>query len=73
MAANGRRAPQGGRSDDLSELDHTVDYVLRTTDGSLDDVDGSGEIVGEELDDQTTTGWWPSDHAGVVESIEIVS
>jgi len=56
-----------------SELDHTVDYVLRTTDGSLDGVDGSGEIMGEELDDQTTTGWWPSDHAGVVESIEIVS
>jgi hypothetical protein len=52
-----------------SELDHTVDYVLRTTDGSLDGIDGSGEIVGEEIDDQTTTGWWPSDHAGVVESI----
>jgi endonuclease/exonuclease/phosphatase family metal-dependent hydrolase len=56
-----------------SDLDHTVDYVLRTTDGSLDGIDGSGEIVGEEIDDQTTTGWWPSDHAGVVESIEIVS
>ena len=54
-----------------SELDHTVDYVLRTTDGSLDGVDGSGEIVGEELDDQTTTGWWPSDHAAVVVSIGI--
>jgi len=56
-----------------SELDHTVDYVLRSTEGSLDGVDGSGEIVGEELDDQTTTGWWPSDHAGVVVSIDIVS
>jgi endonuclease/exonuclease/phosphatase family metal-dependent hydrolase len=55
-----------------TELDHTVDYVLRTTDGSLDGLDGSGEIVGEEIDDQTTTGWWPSDHAGVVVSIEIV-
>lgn len=53
-----------------SELDHTVDYVLRTSDGSLDSVDGSGDVVGEELDDQTTTGWWPSDHAGVVVSIE---
>ncbi len=52
-----------------SELDHTVDYVLRSSNGSLDGVDRSGEIVGEELDDQTTTGWWPSDHAGVVVSI----
>jgi endonuclease/exonuclease/phosphatase family metal-dependent hydrolase len=56
-----------------SELDHTVDYVLRSTEGSLDGVDGSGEIVGEELDDQTTTGWWPSDHAGAVVSIDISS
>jgi endonuclease/exonuclease/phosphatase family metal-dependent hydrolase len=56
-----------------SELDHTVDYVLQSEDGALDGVDRSGEIVGEELDDQTTTGWWPSDHAGVVVSIEIVA
>jgi len=56
-----------------SELDHTVDYVLRSTEGSLDGVDGSGEIVGEELDDQTATGWWPSDHAGAVVSIDISS
>jgi endonuclease/exonuclease/phosphatase family metal-dependent hydrolase len=56
-----------------SELDHTVDYVLRSTDGALDGIDGSGEIVGEEIDDQTTTGWWPSDHAGVVVSIGIAS
>jgi hypothetical protein len=56
-----------------SELDHTVDYVLRPSDGSLAGVDGSGEIVGEEIDDQTTTGWWPSDHAGVAVSIELAS
>ena len=56
-----------------SELDHTVDYVLHSTDGPLEGVDGSGEILGEELDDQTTTGWWPSDHAGVVVSIESAS
>jgi endonuclease/exonuclease/phosphatase family metal-dependent hydrolase len=53
------------------ELDHTVDYVLRTTDGSVDGVGGSGEVVGEELEDRTTTGWWPSDHAGVVVSIGV--
>jgi hypothetical protein len=44
-----------------SELDHPVDYVLRTSEGCLGGVDGSGEVVGEEIDDQTTTGWWPSD------------
>lgn len=48
-------------------------YVLRTTGGSLEGVDGSGEIVGEELDDRTTTGWWLSDHAGVVVAIGIGS
>jgi endonuclease/exonuclease/phosphatase family metal-dependent hydrolase len=54
------------------ELDHTVDYVLWTSDGCLDGVEGSGDVVGEEIDDQTTTGWWPSDHAGVVVSLDIV-
>jgi endonuclease/exonuclease/phosphatase family metal-dependent hydrolase len=55
-----------------SELDHTVDYVLRTTDGSLVGVMGESEVVGDEVADQTTTGWWPSDHAGVFVTIQIV-
>lgn len=68
-----------GRSvegDDLvgppSELDHTVDYVLRSTGGTLDGIDGIGEVVGDELQDQTSTGWWPSDHAGVFVTVQIV-
>jgi endonuclease/exonuclease/phosphatase family metal-dependent hydrolase len=55
-----------------TELDHTVDYVLRTSRGTLDGVDGAGEIVGDELADQTSTGWWPSDHAGVFVTVQIV-
>jgi endonuclease/exonuclease/phosphatase family metal-dependent hydrolase len=48
-----------------SELDHTVDYVFfrgRMFRG----IDGSGEVVGEEIGDQTPEGRYPSDHAGVV-------
>jgi endonuclease/exonuclease/phosphatase family metal-dependent hydrolase len=56
-----------------SELDHTVDYVLRTAEESLEGVDGASEVVGEETDDQTTTGWWPSDHAGVVVSLQLAA
>jgi endonuclease/exonuclease/phosphatase family metal-dependent hydrolase len=54
-----------------SELDHTVDYVLRETDGGLDGVDREAEIVGDEIEDQTSTGWWPSDHAGVFVAVQI--
>jgi len=55
-----------------TELDHTVDYVLRSAVGTIDGVDGEGEIIGEEVDDQTSTGWWPSDHAGVATTVRIV-
>jgi len=55
-----------------SELDHTVDYILRTSDGALDGVNGEGEVVGDEIEDQTSTGWWPSDHAGVFGVAQIV-
>jgi len=66
-----------GQSDDLdnvpSTLNNTVDFVLHDTDGFLDAVSGSGDIVGEELDDRTDTTppLWPSDHAGVVVSLHI--
>jgi endonuclease/exonuclease/phosphatase family metal-dependent hydrolase len=54
-----------------SELDHTVDYVLRNSGGTLDGVDGAGEVVGDEPQDRTSTGWWPSDHAGVFVTVQI--
>jgi endonuclease/exonuclease/phosphatase family metal-dependent hydrolase len=57
-----------GQTDDLdnvpSTIDHTVDYVM--VGRSIHPVRGSGDIVGEELADRTTSGLWPSDHAGVV-------
>jgi endonuclease/exonuclease/phosphatase family metal-dependent hydrolase len=55
-----------------SELDHTVDYIMRSTVGTIDGIDGDGEILGEEVDDQTSTGGWPSDHAGVAGTVQIV-
>ena len=66
-----------GQSDDLdngpSTLNNTVDFILHDTDGFIDAVSGSGDIVGEELDDRTDTTppLWPSDHAGVVVSLHI--
>src|SRR6266508_1387352 len=39
-----------------SELDHTVDYVMHDSDNQLDVVDGSGEMIGEELADRTPSG-----------------
>lgn len=61
-----------GQSDDLdnvpSRLDNMVDFVLHGAIGTVEAVDGSGHIAGEELDDRTATDppLWPSDHAGVV-------
>jgi endonuclease/exonuclease/phosphatase family metal-dependent hydrolase len=55
-----------------SELDHTVDYVLRSTGSTLDGVDGLGEVIGDEIEDRTLSGLWPSDHAGVVGTVRIV-
>jgi hypothetical protein len=54
-----------------SELDHTVDYVMRSTAGRLDGVDGLGEVLGDEVEDRTATGLWPSDHAGVSVTVRI--
>lgn len=61
-----------GQSDDLddvpSALDNMVDFVLHDSGGTVEAVEGSGHIAGEELDDRTDTvpPLWPSDHAGVV-------
>jgi endonuclease/exonuclease/phosphatase family metal-dependent hydrolase len=55
-----------------TELDHTVDYVLRSAVGTIDGVDAEGEVIGEELEDQTSAGGWPSDHAEVAVTVRIV-
>jgi endonuclease/exonuclease/phosphatase family metal-dependent hydrolase len=54
-----------------SELDHVVDYVMHNLDPHVDEIAGSGEILGEEVADFTPTGLWPSDHAGVSLTLEI--
>jgi endonuclease/exonuclease/phosphatase family metal-dependent hydrolase len=68
-----------GQSDDLdnvsSALDNMVDFVLHDSAGTVEAVDGSGHIAGEELDDRTDTvpSLWPSDHAGVVATLRAVA
>jgi endonuclease/exonuclease/phosphatase family metal-dependent hydrolase len=75
-AMDGTPGYTAGQTDDLNNvpslIDHTVDYVMHNQDGVLDAIPGSGDIVGEELDDRTPSGLWPSDHAGVVLTIHLV-
>jgi hypothetical protein len=49
-----------------------VDYILRRSAGTLLGVTGSSEVLGDEVADQTTNGWWPSDHAGVYAVVRII-
>ncbi len=51
-----------------SLLDQRIDYVLYTRRG-IDAV--AAEVIGEELDDRTPAGLWPSDHAGVVATLHV--
>ncbi|MQA84791.1 MAG: hypothetical protein GEV03_09255 [Streptosporangiales bacterium] len=68
--------PEGGftagQSADLdnfpSLLDHRVDYVLYEA-GKMRAV--AADVVGEEDDDRTPAGLWPSDHAGVVATLRL--
>jgi endonuclease/exonuclease/phosphatase family metal-dependent hydrolase len=64
-----------GQASDLrnvpSALTHTVDYILYSGDGTIVAVPGSGDVLGDELEDRTPSGLWPSDHAGVVVTLRI--
>ena len=51
----------------VSALSRRIDLVLFRGDFEVEDVD----IVGEDLDDRTPSGLWPSDHAGVVTTLEL--
>ena len=51
-----------------SKLDHRIDYVLYQPRG-VEAV--AAEVLGEELEDRTPTGLWPSDHAGVVATLHL--
>jgi len=51
---------------DTSDIDHRIDLVLaRGADGRALPAD-QGRIVGIDPANRTSTGLWPSDHAGVV-------
>ncbi len=50
-----------------STLSYRIDIVF--TRGGFEVLDS--EIVGEELDDRTPAGLWPSDHAGVVSTLRL--
>lgn len=51
-----------------SRLDHRVDYVMYQPE-RIDAV--AAAVVGEEADDRTPAGLWPSDHAGVVATLRL--
>jgi len=75
VAMPGIPAHTAGQTDDLdndpSQLDHQVDYVLYDTPSMLNSVEGSGEILGDEPEDRTPSGLWPSDHAGLYVTMHI--
>jgi len=67
--AGGSTSGQTELLDDVpSKLDHRIDYVLYQPRG-VEAV--AAEVIGEELDDRTPTGLWPSDHAGVVATLHL--
>ncbi len=51
-----------------SKLDHRIDYVLYQPLGVRA---VAAEVIGDELDDRTPAGLWPSDHAGVVATLRL--
>jgi endonuclease/exonuclease/phosphatase family metal-dependent hydrolase len=69
--------PEGGFTAGQSELldnfpsllDHRIDDVLYQPKG-IEAV--AAEVIGEEPDDRTPAGLWPSDHAGTVARLRLV-
>ena len=51
-----------------SKLDHRIDYVLYQP-PRVEAV--AAEVIGEDLDDRTPAGLWPSDHAGVTATLHL--
>jgi endonuclease/exonuclease/phosphatase family metal-dependent hydrolase len=50
-----------------SQLSQRIDLILRRGAIQVDDID----LVGEKPSDRTSSGLWPSDHAGVVAKLKI--
>ena len=57
--------------DGPASFDRRIDYVLYDSDRRLDLQVLGAEVIGEEPDDRTASGLWPSDHAGVLATIGI--
>jgi endonuclease/exonuclease/phosphatase family metal-dependent hydrolase len=55
----------------VSTLDSRIDFVMHDSDGYVDAVSSSAQVVGDELADRTPGGLWPSDHAGVVVTLTL--
>ena len=68
--SGGWTSGQSATLDDPDEITHRIDYVLHRGPGVRAD---TVEVIGEEEDDRTggTPNLWPSDHAGVVASLEL--
>jgi endonuclease/exonuclease/phosphatase family metal-dependent hydrolase len=70
------RGPEGGFTAGQAEL---LDNVPSKLDHRIDDVlyqprwveAVAAEVLGEELEDRTAAGLWPSDHAGVVATLHL--
>jgi endonuclease/exonuclease/phosphatase family metal-dependent hydrolase len=68
--------PNGGFTSGQSELldnvpsllDHRIDYVLYQP-SAVEALEA--DVIGDELNDRTFTGLWPSDHAGVVATLHL--
>lgn len=54
-----------------AEFDRRIDYVLYEPDRRPRISAVRAEVLGEELDDRTADGLWPSDHAGVLAELEL--
>jgi endonuclease/exonuclease/phosphatase family metal-dependent hydrolase len=67
--AGGFTAGQAELLDNVpSKLDHRIDYVLYQPRG-VEAV--AAEVLGEELEDRTAAGLWPSDHVNTAGAVEL--
>ena len=54
-----------------SVLNERVDHIFVRLPGGLADTTVKAESIGDRIEDLTTTGMWPSDHAGVFVKMKI--
>jgi endonuclease/exonuclease/phosphatase family metal-dependent hydrolase len=57
----------GSLKNDESNLSRRIDFVFVRGDITV----RAAKLVGEDEDDQTSSGLWPSDHAGVVAKLRL--